>query len=464
MSQPDPQLWSPRGTLERGPYVVAYLLAWAVSHNLLRLVLRLDFEEVVRALSPLALLTHAPEGLAERVGAFAIVGAFLYLAVVITIRRLRAVGLPPWLAVLAAVPWANVLLFLTLAVAPSKGPEAPLAETRKQRLKALLDRVVPQSASGSAAFGLLVTTVAGGLLTAYSVYAIGQYGWMLFVAVPFVLGVVAALVYGYHTPRNLGGCVTVALLSVSFLGLALFAFAVEGFFCLAMAAPIGWAMAALGGVLGYFLQKVSARGPGTSGTAIALLLMLPLLMGAEAVVPGHPPLIAVRTTVGVAAPPAKVWEHVVSFSELPTPDDPLFRAGIAYPMRAEIRGRGVGAVRHCVFSTGPFVEPITVWDEPRLLKFNVTAQPPAMKEMSPYGAIKAPHLDHFLVSKGGQFLLTALPNGHTRLEGTTWYYHKIWPAAYWQVYSDAIIHAIHLRVLTHIRSRAEGTMAVKSSS
>ena len=24
----------------------------------------------------------------------------------------------------------------------------------------------------------------------------------------------------------------------------------------------------------------------------------------------------------------------------------------------------VGAVRHCIFSTGPFVEPITVWDEP----------------------------------------------------------------------------------------------------
>jgi hypothetical protein len=133
----------------------------------------------------------------------------------------------------------------------------------------------------------------------------------------------------------------------------------------------------------------------------------------------------------------------------------MFRAGIAYPQRAEILGNGPGAERHCVFSTGAFVEPIEVWDEPRRLKFSVTSNPAPMEEWTPYSHIEPSHLHGFLVSTGGQFLLTPLPNGGTQLEGTTWYRHTLWPAAYWRLWSDAIIHQIHLRVLLHIRAEAE---------
>jgi hypothetical protein len=35
-------------------------------------------------------------------------------------------------------------------------------------------------------------------------------------------------------------------------------------------------------------------------------------------------------------------------------------------------------VRYCVFSTGPFVEPITVWEPGRRLGFDVAQQPPPM--------------------------------------------------------------------------------------
>ena len=56
---------------------------------------------------------------------------------------------------------------------------------------------------------------------------------------------------------------------------------------------------------------------------------------------------------------------------------------------------------------------------------------------------------------GQPWLLTALPEGRTRLEGATWYQHTMWPAAYWHLWSDYIIHKIHLRVLEHIRAEAE---------
>ena len=69
----------------------------------------------------------------------------------------------------------------------------------------------------------------------------------------------------------------------------------------------------------------------------------------------------------IAAPPDVVWRHVIAFSEITPPTEWIFRTGIAYPMRARLVGEGVGAIRHCEFSTGAFVEPITAWEPGRLL-------------------------------------------------------------------------------------------------
>ncbi len=77
-----------------------------------------------------------------------------------------------------------------------------------------------------------------------------------------------------------------------------------------------------------------------------------------------------------------------------------------------------------------------------------------MHELSPY-EIHPPHLDNFLVSKKGQFVLERLPDGRTRLEGTTWYTNRMWPEAYWGFLADRIISSIHLRVLKHVQSLAE---------
>jgi len=119
------------------------------------------------------------------------------------------------------------------------------------------------------------------------------------------------------------------------------------------------------------------------------------------------------------APPERVWRHVIGFSKLPEPDPWYFKLGIAYPRRATIEGTGMGAVRRCEFSTGAFVEPVTVWDPPRRLAFDVESQPPPMHELSPYRHVHPPHLDGYLRCQRGEFRLVALPGGRTRLEGST---------------------------------------------
>jgi hypothetical protein len=318
-----------------------------------------------------------------------------------------------------------------------------------------LDSVIPHSALGSAVLAIFIAAVLGLGFVALGTIALGAYGWGLFVALPFCLGMFSVLLYGYHEPRNWWDCMGVALLPVGLVGVALILVAMEGVICVLMAAPFGLGLSALGGALGYTIQARHWRPKQSPAIFSIVILLIPASFGIERTAALRPETFEVRTTIEVNAPPQRVWDQVIAFSEIAPPKELLFRAGIAYPIRAEMRGHGVGAVRHCVFSTGPFVEPIEVWDEPRLLKFAVTAVPEPLNELTPYGHIDAPHLHGYFVSEKGQFSLTALPDGRTRLEGTTWYRHTMWPATYWQLWSDYIIHRIHLRVLEHIRAEAE---------
>jgi hypothetical protein len=282
-----------------------------------------------------------------------------------------------------------------------------------------------------------------------------KYGWGLFVALPFTMGFIAAGIHGIREQRSMAACITVAVTSVGLLGCSMLAFAIEGAICLMMAVPLAIPLAAIGGACGFFVQKRWSGEDAAPAFLAILLAFTPGVQWMEHVLARRPNVFVVRSAVDINASPEEVWKRVVAFSEIPPPHELLFRVGIAYPIRAEITGQGVGAERHCVFSTGAFVEPIQIWEEPHILKFSVTENPAPMEEWTPYRHISPPHLHGFLKSEGGQFLLTPLPNGGTRLEGTTWYQHGLWPETYWRLWSDQIIHQIHMRVLTHIRDEAE---------
>jgi hypothetical protein len=246
----------------------------------------------------------------------------------------------------------------------------------------------------------------------------------------------------------------VALLAVMLCGVVLLVIAFEGLICLIMAAPIALALALVGALAGHAIQA-SRRQPTPPQMLGIAVLAIPLMLGSDEVSRSPAPTLSVVTAIEVDAPIETVWKHVIEFAELAPPKELLFRLGIAFPIRAEIRGSGPGAVRNCVFSTGPFVEPIKIWDAPRLLQFSVTSNPSPLQEWTPYHEIHPQHLKGFLVSEQGQFRLTPLPNQRTRLEGTTWYRHTLWPVKYWQLWSDYIIHKIHTRVLLHVKALAE---------
>src|SRR5258708_11371856 len=90
-----------------------------------------------------------------------------------------------------------------------------------------------------------------------------------------------------------------------------------------------------------------------------------------------------------------------------------FQLGVAYPMSAQIIGEGVGAKRLGVFSTGVAVERVTEWEPGRKLSFVVLSDPPAMRELSPYNHVNAPHVTGYVHTVNTTFVLLPLPDGRT---------------------------------------------------
>lgn len=314
----------------------------------------------------------------------------------------------------------------------------------------LLDKILPKKDQPRKWVIIGLTTLIAGALTVWGIYGVGQYGLALFILTPLFIGYFPVVIYGSNKQVSRKDAISLGLICLMVFGGILFLCAIEGAICIAMAAPIAMALSVLGSILGFLFVS---EDPGSAEkSTLLLLLAIPLTSFVEKDM--LPETTSVITSIEINATPEQVWKNVIEFPPLQEPQEFLFKAGISYPTNAVIEGTGVGAVRHCNFTTGSFVEPVTKWNEPYLLAFDVRSQPAPMKELS-FWDIDAPHLHDFFVSEKGQFKLTALPGGKTLLEGTTWYHHDIKPVFYWKIWSDLIIHKIHERVLTHIKRNSE---------
>lgn len=318
----------------------------------------------------------------------------------------------------------------------------------------IIYKLVPKNQLGKILLAAFLTALFQSAIVS-AAYYLKNYGLVLFIGVPVFCGLMAALLDSYHQPRPTYRCCITATWTLIIVGLILLTGALEGIVCLLMAFPLALPFAWLGAWLGCFLARIQRKRLANLILLVMGMIALPICMGFEAHLDREPPLRKVITSIDIAADEQTVWNSVVAFSPIPEPTEWLFKLGIAYPQRAEIKGTGTNAIRYCIFSTGPFVEPICAWDKPHLLQFNVTENPEPMKETSIYPDIHPPHLHGFMISEKGQFQLIRQPNHHTLLQGTTWYRHKLWPQFYWGIISDNIIHQIHDRVLNHIKLEAE---------
>jgi hypothetical protein len=454
----------PAGTIDRLPYLVCGLLLFALKYTLDYAIAGGVF---ARSWTPLSYLFPqtflAPPADAATAPAFyvsmlAASAPFAWIGCVLTVRRLRSAGLPLWMVALFFFPILNLLLIATLVLAPPVGRAVDVGEAIP------LERARPRPSLG-ARFAVAVPAAgAFGIAGLYvGIVWFQTYGWAVFVGLPFSIGLLVVALIGRELAQSWGVCASATLAAMAVSALGILMLALEGAVCLLMAAPPSIAFGLVGATTAHLILRVpDARGRGFPIACLAPVAMV-ALPGLEAWHAAHPERRVVTTEIVIDAPPHVVWQNVIGFPELPPATEWLFRLGVACPVRAEIDGRGVGAVRRCVFTTGTFVEPIEVWEPDRRLRFAVTENPPPLRELSPFGEVHAPHLHGFLESRAGEFELTALPDGRTRLTGRTWYENRMWPADYWRLWSDAIIHAIHGRVLRHVAALSESDRTVATA-
>ncbi|MGE0786584.1 MAG: DUF805 domain-containing protein [Sandaracinaceae bacterium] len=381
---------------------------------------------------------------------------FIAVGVWLTARRLKDAQLPLWLVALFFVPFANLIFFLAVAAVPSR-PQPESAAPPSYRGSAKPPETPPKSAVGPVLMAGATGAVIALGMVGISVGLLEEYGASLFLGAPTLSAFVATLMVGRLYGRHAGYTFLAAMIALWISFLVLIGFALEGLVCLLMATPLAIFAAVVGWLIGYVMLTVAGNEAPKTASA---MFILPLWLIAEVLSPQPDvPEEAVSSVIEIDAPPEVVWPRVLAFEELPPVTELPFRMGVSAPTGAVIEGHGVGAVRRCRFTTGEFIEPITVWDENHELAFSVRQMPDPMHEMTPYDGPRPPHLDGYFRTTRGQFLLEALPGGRTRLTGTTWYELDVFPRAYWRVSAEYLVHTIHLRVMNQIERLSEADLA-----
>jgi uncharacterized membrane protein YhaH (DUF805 family) len=438
-----------KGRIERGPYA-----AWSAgvffSQYLVLLVPIINGETLWSANGWIYLVPHRV--LATVIGTaelLAILGAAYLLLVAwalaaLAFRRATDASIGGWIAVFAVAPFIQIPVILYLCFAPQKASE----------LSTVFDDVVPWDAA-SLWRGALLGVFAGVGLTlvavAISTLAFRTYGYGLFLLTPFVVGTIAGYVANRETDIGMGRTMGSAAIAVLLGSLVLVAAAIEGVICILMAAPLGLGMALIGGVLG---RAMALQGRRPAGQTLPCLALLPLMFAVENVLP---PVAHLDTeqTIEVAAPPDVVWASILSTDPIEGPLALPFRLGVAYPLRGEFRGEGVGAERIGVFSTGTAIERVTEWVPNRKLAFVVVRDIPAMRELSPYENVHAPHVLGYFRTTYTSFELVPRADGGTDIVERTSHELRIDPVPYWLPMARWIVRQNNARVLEHIRSHAE---------
>ncbi len=334
---------------------------------------------------------------------------FLWIGVCMSVRRAFDAGISPWIGLVILVPFLNILGMLVLAMVPTDKRSTPvrnLVNEREERDATIVAELADIYRPTMTEPGRLISPNESIPILSSAIFGIG-------VGAAYLVVSVLASVYA------LGSYGT-----AMFFGAPIISCAVSA----------------------YCLNRRIDRGFGVTCLHALVTLLTAAIIS---------PVIEVRSQVIVEAPIESVWDHVIDFPEITDKPTGILRTGVAYPVRARIEGSGIGAIRYCEFSTGTFVEPITVWDKPNRLSFDVTSQPEPMSELSPYRHIHPPHLDGSFQSIRGEFRLMRLDGNRTRLEGITWYQIDLGPRVYWRLWTDWIIHRIHERVLKHVKAEAE---------
>lgn len=366
--------------------------------------------------------------------------AIAWAIAILSFRRASWSGYGHIIAGFSIIPAVQIAIIAALAIAPSK---QIATEPDPSPSRANTGHILQGVLSGIA---IIVVAVLVSAVT------FGSYGWGLFVATPFLVGITTAYLANRDVALPAGQTSSLVLAAAALGSVALIMFALEGFVCILLAAPLGAVVAVAGGALGRAAAMIGHR----RGKPLLSIALLPAIFALEGAMP---PAVAIHTgqSIVIAAPPSAVWHTLTSSDPIGSKPTLIAGAGFAYAIRGRLFGTGVGTERIGEFSTGHARERVTEWMPERRLTFVVLTQPPMMEEMSPYRRVHAPHVSGYFETKETSFQLDPLTGGRTRLTARASHMLRLDPALYWEPMARWAIAQNVDRVLNSIKARAEAS-------
>ncbi len=289
--------------------------------------------------------------------------------------------------------------------------------------------------------GILVGVSLGMASYLVSVSGHDSYGFVIFFLLPFLTGFsVAAIV----RPKAIlaVSMVTVAVLCASILIVT----GLEGYICVAMAAPFMAFGMTVGAVVGYLLiGRVRERRRLGEKHTILLLALVPALMAAaehaERPLRTQQRVETFATTIHVDAPPERTWDSLTDIPQLTGPKPFLLAVGLPVPTYCRLGAQEVGAERVCGFDQGEIVQRVADWQPNASLRVDVVrCTLPGRRWLQFHDA---------------SYELTPTPAGTTVTRYST-IGSRLYPRWYWRRFEAWAVASEHEYVLANIKRIAEG--------
>ena len=271
MRNPLPLWFSPHGRVTRTQYLVGGLVLGSLKYAAEAAFVQFSagrWYPPLEFLSPSGTRLVEFEALGPAVGPLYFLWTlpFVWVAAVMSVRRAADAGTSPWLGLLVLTPFLNFALIGLLCCLPTREPGAARDdmvagiggwEERADAAAAAGRSRAAAWALGGVAFGPVYTL----LVTGACVHVLEDYGVPLFFQAPVLIGAVAG--FCANATGRRGGFETIVLITLAVLasGGALLLLAWEGVICLAMAFPLAWPLAVVGGLVGKAIANATVGDP-----------------------------------------------------------------------------------------------------------------------------------------------------------------------------------------------------------
>lgn len=278
----------------------------------------------------------------------------------------------------------------------------------------------------------------------------GDYGFALFCALPFSVGLtVGAYTIRFKTKRLLRGTL-ITLLVVGGLSVLLIATGLDGAICVILALGVIVLPALLGMAIGYWIRKAHR----------VYLVLFVVFLNSSFITYDYVDETQIESTatevVTINAPKEKIWQVLTNGVRFHPNTNMFFKAGVSYPTSMKLSyTTSSNCYLVCTLNNGSASLEVEKIDSLKSIRFSIPEGTQSMKELSPYDSIHAAHLEGYFKASYGEFRIEEISPSECHLIASTSYNYKITPAFYWEWWTDYLVNTMHRHVLNDIKTLAE---------